>query len=112
MPKNKGEQVFTPEFLAAMRRVLGDDSGPTFARATYAQIQEIQALAARDPRRWFVSALDEHGIPRLYAHGDTEEEAMKKAQLAVTQYRASKQSFRQMEPRTEWTFHPYPPDED
>ena len=36
---------------------------------------------------------------------------MKKAQLAVMQYRESEQSFRQMKPRTDWTFHPYPPDE-
>ena len=48
----------------------------------------------RPVKRWFVSARDEHGIPRVYAHGDTEEEVLKKAQLAATEYRASKQDFR------------------
>ena len=103
-----------PEFLAACRLVFGDDKPATIWGAIVSddpRINEVRALAARDPKRWFVSALDKHGIPRLYAHGDTEDEAMKKAQLAVMQYRESEQSFRQMKPHTDWTFHPYPPDE-
>ena len=30
---------------------------------------------------------------------------------AIPALRESEQSFRQMKPRTDWTFHPYPPDE-
>ncbi len=112
--KQKGELVFTPEFLAACRSVLGDDKPATVLGALNAsdpRITEVLALAHRDPKRWFVSALDEHGIPRVYARGDTQREALKKAQLAATEYRASKQKFRQVAGRTDWTFHPYPPED-
>jgi hypothetical protein len=53
-------------------------------------MNEVHALAARDPQLWFCSAIDENGIPRLWAKGDTEEEARKSAELAVTRYRNSK----------------------
>jgi hypothetical protein len=105
--------MFAPEFIAAFRHVFGDDKPATLLNAITSddsRMNEVHALAARDPKRWFVSALDENGIPRVYAHGNTEQEAMTRAQLAVTQYRDSKQSLREMKPRTEWTFHPYPPE--
>ena len=113
-PTGQVSMALPPKFLAACRLVFGDDKPATIWGAIVSddpRINEVRALAARDPKRWFVSALDKHGIPRLYAHGDTKDEAMKKAQLAVMQYRESEQSFRQMKPRTDWTFHPYPPDE-
>src|SRR6516225_600437 len=97
----------TPEFLAACRRVFGDDSPATVIGAIRdgdPRMNEVYALATRDPTRWFCSAIDENGIPRLWAKGDSDQEARKRAELAVTDYRDEKQSYREMVPRSEWTF--------
>jgi hypothetical protein len=105
----------TPEFLAACRRVFGDDSPATVIGAIRdgdPRMNEVYALATRDPTRWFCSAIDENGIPRLWAKGDSDQEARKRAELAVTDYRDEKQSYREMVPRSEWTFVTYPPDGD
>jgi hypothetical protein len=104
----------TPEFLAACRKVFGDDRPPTVftvIRNGDPRMNEVYALAARDPEQWFCSAIDEHGTARLWAKGSTEAEARKKAELAVTAVREEKQSYRTMAPRAEWTFVTYPPDE-
>ena len=102
-----------PEFLAACRHVLGDDSPATVLPAIISRdprINDAYALAARDPARWFCSAIDENGIPRLWAKGDNESEAKNRAELAVTEERERKQAYREMAPRSEWTFVTYPPD--
>jgi hypothetical protein len=103
----------SPAFLTACRRVLGDDSPATVLTAIRngdPRMREVYAQEARDPTQWFCSAIDENGIPRLWAKGATEEEARKRAELAVTSERERKQSYRQMAPRSEWTFVTYPPD--
>jgi hypothetical protein len=114
--KEKREKIATPGFLAACRQVLGDDKPGTVLRAIRERdprMYEVYALDVRsqNPKLWFVSAIDEIGTPRVWAFGDTEAEALKKAQLAATDYREKKQARREMVPRTEWTFHPYPPEE-
>jgi hypothetical protein len=106
-------ELATPEFLAACRRVFGDDRPSTVLPAMMSgdpRMNEVYALAARDPSQWFCSAIDENGIPRLWAKGASEEEARKLAELAVTGERERKQSYRRMVPRSEWTFVTYPPD--
>ena len=105
-------QMTSPEFLAACRRVLGDDSPRTVLPAIRngdPRMNEVYALAARDPTRWFCSAVDENGTPRLWAKGDTEGQARKRAELEVTAERARKQEYREMAPRADWTFVVYPP---
>ena len=105
----------TLEFLAAGRRVFGDDSPATVLTAIRSgdpRMNEVHALAARDPAQWFCSAIDENGIPRLWAKGASEEEVRKRAELAVTGERERKQSYRRVASRSEWTFVTYPPDED
>ena len=72
-------------------------------------MNEVHALAARDPAQWFCSAIDQIGTPQLWAKGATEAEARKRAELAVTDYHESKQHHRDMAPRSEWTFVTYPP---
>jgi len=112
IPKNT---IASPEFLAACRKVLGDASPRTVLRAMREgdpRMCEVYAMAARDPKLWFCSAIDETGILRLWAKGGTEAEARKKAELAVTGNRESKQHIRDMEPRPSWTFITYPPDEE
>jgi len=96
-----------------MRKVFGDDSPATLLTATRngdPRLAEVYALAARDPSKWFCSAIDENDVPRLWAKGETEEEALKKAKLAVTQRREQKQAYREMTPRANWSFVTYPPD--
>ena len=70
----------------------------------------------RDPSCWFCLAIDENGIPRLFAHGDSEQDARKSAERAVTAYRDRKQEYRDwrqerrvMAPRSAWTFITCPP---
>jgi hypothetical protein len=75
--------------------------------------RRIDALVSRfrDPARWFCAAFDETEMPRVWARGNTEAEARKRAELAATEYRDRKQSHRVMVPRWEWTFVVYPPEE-
>jgi hypothetical protein len=106
--------IADPQFLAACRRVFGDDSPRTVVSAIRSgdpRMNEVHALATRDPSQWFCSAIDENGAPRLWAKGDTEQEARKHAELAVTDWRDRKPSYREMVPRSEWTFVTYPPDD-
>jgi hypothetical protein len=105
-----GVSLASPEFLAACRAVLGDDSPATVLDAIQngdPRMNEVYALAARDPKRWFCSAIDENGTPRLWAKGASEEEVRKKAELAVTGRRDRMQDFREMAPRSDWTFVTY-----
>ena len=106
-------KIASDEFLAACRQVFGDDSPATVLGAMREgdpRMNHVHALAARDPSQWFCSAVDENGTPRLWAKGSTEQEAHKRAELAVTDYRESKQSYRQMKQRADWSFVTYPPD--
>jgi hypothetical protein len=59
----------------------------------------VYALTVRGSTHWLCSALDHNGIPRLWTKGATEAEARQQAELAVTEYRERKQSYRLMEPR-------------
>ncbi len=102
--------VFTPKFRAACNRILGDDRLATVWQAMESldeRMLEVLALAARDPKCWFVSALDEHGVLRAQAEGDTEQEAFEKAQRAALEYRASTQY--DIAPLSDWRFPSYPP---
>jgi hypothetical protein len=95
--------ITTEKFLAACRHVLGDDKPATVLDAIRdddPRMRVVSALAARGPDKWFCAAIDENGIVRLGRKGATEEEARKRAELAVTKRRKSKQS---------WTFDIYPP---
>jgi hypothetical protein len=76
------------------------------------RMNDVRALAARDQAQWFCSAIDPTGTPRVWAKGSTEAEARKRAELAVTAYRDSKQSYRVMAPRADWVFAIYPPDQE
>jgi hypothetical protein len=112
MGEAKRKRVVSDEFLAACRKVLGDDRPAVFnaMRSGDPRMNDVYALAARDPMQWFCSAIDEIGRPRLWAKGGSEQEARKRAELAVTEHRDRKQSYREMAPRADWTFVTYPPD--
>jgi hypothetical protein len=113
MTKANAEKIVSPEFLAACRKVFGDDSPRTVIPAMQERDPRMNAVYAhmvRDPSRWLCQAIDEIGIPRLWAKGASEAEARKRAELAVTARRERMQARREMAPRSEWTFVLYPPD--
>jgi hypothetical protein len=102
--------MFTPKFSAACGRILGDDRLATIWQAMEtldARMLEVLALAVRDPNLWFVSALDENGVLRAQAEGETEEEALQKAHRAASEYRTSTQY--DIAPLSDWRFPSYPP---
>ena len=97
----------SPEFLAACRKVLGDDSPSTVLgaiRERDPRMNEVRALVVRDPALWLCSAVDPDGIPRVWAKGDSEQEAREMAEREAGQYRESK-------PLSAWSFSTYPPGE-
>jgi hypothetical protein len=101
------------EYLAACRLVLGGDTPDIVLGAISnrdPRMAVVEALAVRDPKQWLCSAIDENGIPRLWAKGATEQEARKTVELEVTKYRDRKQAHREMVPRASWRFDIYPPD--
>ena len=103
----------SPEFLAACRLVLGDDSPAVVLGAMRdgdPRMNEVHTLLRRDPAQWFCSAVDETGTARLWAKGDSEQEARQRAELAVTKRRENQQEHRNVVPRGDWTFVTYPPD--
>jgi aspartyl-tRNA synthetase len=69
-------------------------------------------LLPRDKARWFCAASDEDYIPRVHAHGDSEQEARQRAEQAAAKYRDAKAEYRVMAPLAEWTFKTYAPEED
>ena len=97
----------SPEFLAACRKVLGDDSPSTVLgaiRERDPRMNEVRALLVRDPALWLCSAVDPDGILRVWAKGDSEQEAREIAEREAVQYRESK-------PLSAWSFSTYPPGE-
>jgi hypothetical protein len=56
-PTDQVNMALPPKFLAACRLVFGDDKPATIWGAIVSddpRINEVRALAARDPKRWFV----------------------------------------------------------
>ena len=104
--------VPAPKYLAACRQILGDDTPATVIGAIRngdPRMALVQALAVRDPKRWFCSAVDESSTPRAWAKGDTKEEARTLCEGAVDNYRGSKARYRRLEPRNTWHFDLFPP---
>ena len=102
-----------PAFLAACRRVLGDDSPATVLRAIRdgdPRMTEVHALSVRDPQQWLCSGVDEIGIPRVWAKANTAWDARTRARAAAMDYGDQHLPFREMAPLGEWSFFFYPPD--